>query len=234
MSHEIRTPLNVILGFSEVMALEQFGPLGHEKYKDYIQDIHNSAQHALSLINDLLDLTKLKAGKWVVEPKDVEINSVVRDQVRLMRELAAQRDVRLRSDLEENLPFVQVDERSLQQILLNLISNGIKYDHEGGLITVQTSRLDENTLILSVSDTGPGMSEADIQQAMEPFHQVINAPMTSVNPAYIGSKTGKSGTGLGLPISKALAEANDIDFSIESQRARGTKVSLTFKVSASS
>ncbi|GAA6211657.1 hypothetical protein NBRC116602_13980 [Hyphomicrobiales bacterium 4NK60-0047b] len=234
VSHEVRTPLNVILGFSEVMALEQFGPLGHEKYKDYIQDIHNSAQHALSLINDLLDLTKLKAGKWVVEPKDVEINSVVRDQVRLMRELAAQRDVRLRSDLEENLPFVQVDERSLQQILLNLISNGIKYDHEGGLITVQTSRLDENTLILSVSDTGPGMSEADIQQAMEPFHQVINAPMTSVNPAYIGSKTGKSGTGLGLPISKALAEANDIDFSIESQRARGTKVSLTFKVSASS
>ncbi len=231
VSHEVRTPLNVILGFSEVMSLEQFGPLGHEKYKDYVQDIHNSAQHALSLINDLLDLTKLKAGKWLVEPAEVEINTLVRDQVRLMRELALRRNVRLRSDLEENLPLVQVDERSLQQILLNLISNGIKYDKEGGLITVQTLRQDENTLILSVSDTGPGMGEDDIRHAMEPFHQVINDQTASVNPAYIGSKKSKSGTGLGLPISKALAEANGIEFSIDSQRDRGTKVSLTFKIS---
>jgi nitrogen-specific signal transduction histidine kinase len=235
VSHEVRTPLNVILGFSEVMSLEQFGPLGHEKYKDYVQDIHNSAQHALSLINDLLDLTKLKAGKWLVEPAEVEINTLVRDQVRLMRELAAQKNVRLRSDLEENLPLVHVDERSLQQILLNLISNGIKYDKEGGLITVQTMRQDENTLILSVSDTGPGMSEDEIRHAMEPFHQVINDPASyaAVNPAYIGSKKSKSGTGLGLPISKALAEANGIDFSIDSQRDRGTKVSLTFQISTS-
>ncbi len=233
VSHEVRTPLNVILGFSEVMSLEQFGPLGHEKYKDYVQDIHNSAQHALSLINDLLDLTKLKAGKWHVEPAEVEINTLVRDQVRLMRELAAQKNVRLRSDLEENLPLVHVDERSLQQILLNLISNGIKYDKEGGLITVKTLRQDENTLILSVSDTGPGMSEDDIRHAMEPFHQVMNDQTAPVNPAYIGSKKSKSGTGLGLPISKALAEANDIDFSIDSQRDIGTKVSLTFKISTS-
>lgn len=233
VSHEVRTPLNVILGFSEVMSLEQFGPLGHEKYKDYVQDIHNSAQHALSLINDLLDLTKLKAGKWHVEPAEVEINTLVRDQVRLMRELAAQKNVRLRSDLEENLPLVHVDERSLQQILLNLISNGIKYDKEGGLITVKTQRQDENTLILSVSDTGPGMSEDDIRHAMEPFHQVMNDQTAPVNPAYIGSKKSKSGTGLGLPISKALAEANDIDFSIDSQRDIGTKVSLTFKISTS-
>jgi|GEM_PF-2606583 len=235
VSHEVRTPLNVILGFSEVMALEQFGPLGNEKYKDYIQDIHNSAQHALSLINDLLDLTKLKAGKWHVEPAEVEINTVVRDQVRLMRELAAQRQVRLRSDLEENLPHVHVDERSLQQILLNLISNGIKYDHEGGLITVQTLLQDEDTLILTVSDTGPGMSKDDIRHAMEPFHQVINMPFsssTAVNPAFISGKKGKSGTGLGLPISKALAEANGIDFTIDSQQDRGTKVTLTFKVTA--
>lgn len=233
VSHEVRTPLNVILGFSEVMSLEQFGPLGHEKYKDYVQDIHNSAQHALSLINDLLDLTKLKAGKWHVEPAEVEINTLVRDQVRLMRELAAQKNVRLRSDLEENLPQVHVDERSLQQILLNLISNGINYDKEGGLITVKTLRQDENTLILSVSDTGPGMSEDDIRHAMEPFHQVMNDQTAPVNPAYIGSKKSKSGTGLGLPISKALAEANDIDFSIDSQRDIGTKVSLTFKISTS-
>ncbi len=235
VSHEVRTPLNVILGFSEVMALEQFGPLGNEKYKDYIQDIHNSAQHALSLINDLLDLTKLKAGKWHVEPAEVEINTVVRDQVRLMRELAAQRQVRLRSDLEENLPQVHVDERSLQQILLNLISNGIKYDHEGGLITVQTVLQDEDTLILTVSDTGPGMSKDDIRHAMEPFHQVINMPFsssTAVNPAFISGKKGKSGTGLGLPISKALAEANGIGFTIDSQQDRGTKVTLTFKVTA--
>lgn len=228
ISHEVRTPLNVILGFSEVMALEQFGPLGNEKYKDYIQDIHSSAQHALSLINDLLDLTKLKAGKWQVEPTEIELNTIVREQVRLMRELAAKRQVRLRSDLEENLPMVKADERSLQQILLNLIANGIKYDKIGGLITVKTLLQDNKTIVLSVSDTGSGMSEAEILQAMEPFHQVIDKS-ASLNPAYIGDKKSKSGTGLGLPISKALAEANGIDFSIHSKQDVGTEIILTFQ-----
>lgn len=231
ISHEVRTPLNVILGFSEVMTLEQYGPLGNDKYKDYIKDIHSSAQHALSLINDLLDLTKLKAGKWQVEPTEIELNAIVREQVRLMRELAAKRQVRLRSDLEENLPLVKADERSLQQILLNLISNAIKYDKSGGLITVKTAFLEPNKIALSVSDTGPGMSRADILQAMEPFHQVNdqkNSHDASLNPAYIGSKKGKSGTGLGLPISKALAEANNIDFAIRSEKDHGTEIVLTF------
>lgn len=231
ISHEVRTPLNVILGFSEVMTLEQYGPLGNDKYKDYIKDIHSSAQHALSLINDLLDLTKLKAGKWQVVPTEIELNAIVREQVRLMRELAAKRQVRLRSDLEENLPLVKADERSLQQILLNLISNAIKYDKSGGLITVKTAFLEPNKIALSVSDTGPGMSRADILQAMEPFHQVNdqkNSCDASLNPAYIGSKKGKSGTGLGLPISKALAEANNIDFAIRSEKDHGTEILLTF------
>lgn len=234
ISHEVRTPLNVILGFSEVMTLEQYGPLGNDKYKDYIKDIHSSAQHALSLINDLLDLTKLKAGKWQVEPTEIELNAIVREQVRLMRELAAKRQVRLRSDLEENLPLVKADERSLQQILLNLISNAIKYDKSGGLITVKTAFLEPNKIALSVSDTGPGMSRADILQAMEPFHQVNdqkNSHDASLNPAYIGSKKGKSGTGLGLPISKALAEANNIDFAIRSEKDHGTDIVLTFSQS---
>ena len=234
ISHEVRTPLNVILGFSEVMTLEQYGSLGNDKYKDYIQDIHSSAQHALSLINDLLDLTKLKAGKWQVDPTEIELNAIVREQVRLMRELAAKRQVRLRSDLEENLPLVKADERSLQQILLNLISNAIKYDKSGGLITVKTAFLEPNKIVLSVSDTGPGMSRADILQAMEPFHQVNDQKKShdaSLNPAYIGSKKGKSGTGLGLPISKALAEANNIDFSIRSEKDHGTEIVLTFSQS---
>lgn len=234
ISHEVRTPLNVILGFSEIMALQQFGPLGNEKYMGYAQDIHKSAEHALSLINDLLDLTKLKAGKWDVTPHDIDLNKVVRQQVHLMRELAAKEAVRLRSDLEENLPLVQVDERSLLQILLNLISNGIKYASEGGLITVQTRLTDERQVLLSVSDTGPGMSRDEIHQAMEPFHQVSceseEISSSSLNPAYIGGGGKKKGTGLGLPISKALAEANGIGFAIDSQKNKGTTIHLTFSL----
>lgn len=234
ISHEVRTPLNVILGFSEIMALQQFGPLGHEKYMDYAQDIHKSAEHALSLINDLLDLTKLKAGKWDVTPHEVDLNKVVRQQVHLMRELAAKEAVRLRSDLEENLPLVQADERSLLQIMLNLISNGIKYASEGGLITVQTRLTNERHVLLSVSDTGPGMSQGEIHQAMEPFHQVSQGSeeisSLSLNPAYIGAGGQKKGTGLGLPISKALAEANDIEFVIDSQKNKGTTIHLTFSL----
>lgn len=232
ISHEVRTPLNVILGFSEIMALEKFGPLGNEKYMGYAQDIHKSAEHALSLINDLLDLTKLKAGKWDVTPRDIDLNKVVRQQVHLMRELAAKEAVRLRSDLEENLPLVQADERSLLQIMLNLISNGIKYASEGGLITVQTRLTDERKVLLSVSDTGPGMNQGEIHQAMEPFHQVSytneETSSPSLNPAYIGGGGKKRGTGLGLPISKALAEANGIEFAIDSQKNKGTTIHLTF------
>lgn len=234
ISHEVRTPLNVILGFSEIMALQQFGPLGNEKYMGYAQDIHKSAEHALSLINDLLDLTKLKAGKWDVTPHDVDLNKVVRQQVHLMRELAAKEAVRLRSDIEENLPVVQVDERSLLQILLNLISNGIKYASDGGLITVQTRLIDKCQVLLSVSDTGPGMSRDEIHQAMEPFHQISyesnENSSPSLNPAYLGGEGKKKGTGLGLPISKALAEANGIEFAIDSQKNKGTTIHLTFSL----
>lgn len=230
VSHEVRTPLNVIIGFSELMALEQFGPLGHEKYQGYAQDIHKSAQHALSLINDLLDLTKLKAGKWDLEPSELEVNSIIRSQVSLMRELAAQRKVRLRSDLEENLPLVKLDERSLQQILLNLISNAIKFDREGGCITVDTERVNAHTIAISVSDTGYGMNEADIRNAMEPFHQVMSHSSIQSVSDKPQKKNIRSGTGLGLPISKALAEANGMEFTISSQENEGTRVTLTIPV----
>lgn len=237
VNHEVRTPLNVIIGFSELMTREQFGPLGHEKYQGYVKDIHTSAQHALSLINDLLDLTKLQAGKWVIETQEVDINDIARQQVRLMRELAARAGMRFYSELEENLPLLMADERSLKQILLNLISNAIKYNSENGRITVASERLDQNTVCLSVSDTGSGMTAPNIRKALQPFQQVMDektsdritngdtaTDLTSQDTHYF------KGTGLGLPIAKALAEANGMTFQIESKVGEGTKISLLMKV----
>lgn len=240
ISHEVRTPLNVIIGFSELMVLEQFGPLGNEKYHGYAKDIHTSALHALSLINDLLDLTKLKAGKWDISSEPLDLNEVVRSQVSMMREMAAQKSVRLRSDLEENLPIVMLDRRGINQILLNLLSNAIKFNNEFGRIIVETERIDIGTIRLSVRDTGLGMSEAEIAQAMEPFHQVARDPLAK-GSSYIdengktvvsdaASVIGNKGTGLGLPIAKALAEANGVDFSIVSQKDTGTEITLLIKV----
>lgn len=237
VNHEVRTPLNVIIGFSELMIREQFGALGHEKYQGYVQDIHTSAQHALSLINDLLDLTKLQAGKWVIETEEVDINEITRQQVRLMRELAARAGMRFYSELEENLPLVLADERSLKQILLNLISNAIKFNSDDGRITVATVRLDETTVCLSVSDTGSGMTAPNIRKALQPFQQVVDEKTSDRLPEEDGARELTSqdphyykGTGLGLPIAKALAEANNMTFQIESKVGQGTKISLLMKV----
>ena len=224
ISHEVRTPLNVIIGFSEIMAREEFGPLGQEgskgaeKYHGYVEDIHNSARHALSLINDLLDLTKLRAGKWEVDAAPVDLNEIVLEQTRMMRGLAGQQNVKLRATLEENLPPLLLDRRAVGQILINLISNAIKFSDEAGVVCVETERLSPEHVVLTVSDTGRGMTEAEVEQAMKPFRQIDASEVTL-------------GTGLGLPIAKALAEANGMDFIIKSEKAVGTTAVMAINVS---
>lgn len=217
ISHEMRTPLNVILGFSEMIAREELGPIGNDKYLDYVKDIHDSAEHALSLINDLLNLNKLRAGKWQVERVSLDLNEVVRKQVHLMRNLASRQGVRLRASMEENLPVIMADERSLNQILLNLLSNGIKFSGESGIVTVSTERQETGDIALIIKDTGAGMSPDELVKAMQPFEQ------TAQGAKHIG-------TGLGLTIAQSLAEANDISFSIESSPGMGTQISLLIYV----
>jgi PAS domain S-box-containing protein len=217
ISHEIRTPLNAIIGFSEVMINERFGPIGNERYRQYLKDIHASGGHLVSLLNDLLDLSKIEAGKLELTFTEVELNSLVQQCVAMMQEEANRDRVIIRTSLGTKLPQVMADVRSIRQIVLNLLSNSIKFTEAGGQVIVSTAVSDKREVVLRVRDTGIGMSERDIQTALEPFRQLATS-----------ARWGTSGSGLGLPITKALTEANHARFRIASQPDDGTLVEIAF------
>jgi PAS domain S-box-containing protein len=215
ISHEIRTPLNAILGFAEVIMEERFGPVGNERYKDYLKDIHASGSHVMSLVNDLLDLSKIEAGKLELSFAAVDMNRIVNECVSQMQGQALSDRVILRVSLGHRLPQVVADERSLRQIVFNLLSNAIKFNEPGGQVIVSTALTDAGHAVLRVRDTGLGMSEEEIEIALEPFRQ-------------IASSRHKGGTGLGLPLTKALAEANRASFAVKSRKGEGTLVEIMF------
>jgi PAS domain S-box-containing protein len=215
VSHEIRTPLHAILGFSEVMLEERFGPVGNERYKDYIKDIHASGSHVMSLADDLLDLSKIEAGKLELAFASVDANSVIRECVSLMQPQAARERVIMRVSLHDRLPRVMVDERSLKQIMLNLMSNAVKFNEPGGQVIVSTAIDGAGQAVIRVRDTGVGMNENEVGLALTPFSQV-------------GKGGAKGGAGLGLPLTKALVEANKAEFSIKSRREQGTLIEIAF------
>ncbi len=217
ISHEIRTPLNAIIGFSEVMMDERFGAIGNERYKQYLKDIHASGGHLISLLNDLLDLSKIEAGKLDLTFVSVNLNDIVQQCVAMMQQQANRERVIIRTSLPLNLPPIVADARSVRQIALNLLSNSIKFTGAGGQMIVSTALNDDNEAVLRVRDTGVGMSENELQTALEPFRQLATS-----------SRWGSSGTGLGLPITKALAEANHARFRITSQPDDGTLVEVAF------
>ena len=220
ISHEIRTPLNAIIGFSEVMMDERFGPIGSDRYRQYLKDIHASGDHLISLLNDLLDLSKIEAGRLELTFVSVNLNDLVQQCVAIMQQQANRERVIVRTSLPENLPQVIADARSVRQIALNLLSNSIKFTGAGGQIIISTTQTDAQEVVLRVRDTGTGMSEIELQAALEPFRQVATA-----------TRWGSSGTGLGLPITKALAEANHARFRISSQVDDGTLVEVVFPAS---
>jgi PAS domain S-box-containing protein len=215
MSHEIRTPLNAILGFAEVIMEERFGPIGNERYKDYLKDIHASGAHVMSLINDLLDLSKIEAGKLELNFTSVEANRIVSESVNLMQPQANRERVIIRQSLAPHLPMIVADERALRQIVLNLVSNAIKFNEAGGQVIISTALTDAGHAVIRIRDTGIGMSESDVKTALEPFRQLATTRQTT-------------GTGLGLPLTKALVEANRASFVIRSQKNNGTLVEVTF------
>ena len=215
ISHEIRTPLNAIIGFSEVMMDERFGPVGNDRYRQYLKDIHSSGGHLISLLNDLLDLSKIEAGKLELSFVSVNLNDLVQQCVAIMQQQANRERVIIRTSLPPSLPHIVADARSVRQIALNLLSNSIKFTGTGGQVIVATALNDDHEIVLRVRDTGPGMSEKELQTALEPFHQLATA-----------SRAG--GSGLGLPISKALAEANHARFRITSQVDSGTLAEVAF------
>jgi PAS domain S-box-containing protein len=217
ISHEIRTPLNAIIGFSEVMMEERFGAVGNERYKQYLKDIHTSGGHLISLLNDLLDLSKIEAGKLELTFASVELNELTQQCVALMQPQANRERIIIRTSLTQTLPLVVADARSVRQIVLNLLSNSIKFTGAGGQVIVSTALNDSGEVVLRVRDTGIGMSEKDIAIALEPFRQLATS-----------ARWGSSGTGLGLPLTKALAEANRATFSIKSAVNSGTLVEVSF------
>jgi PAS domain S-box-containing protein len=215
VSHEIRTPLNAIIGFAEVIMDERLGPIGTERYKDYLRDIHKSGTHVMSLVNDLLDLSKIEAGKMVLDIKPVDANAIIAECVTLMQPQANRERVIMRLALAPRLVHVAADERSLRQIVLNLLSNAVKYNEPGGQVIVSTAMTDTGHAVIRIKDTGIGMSDAELAVALEPFRQVVTARPVS-------------GTGLGLPLTKALIEANRANFSIRSRKTEGTLVEVSF------
>jgi signal transduction histidine kinase len=220
MSHELRTPLNAILGFSEVLKKEMFGPIGQQKYSDYASDIHRSGQHLLELINDILDLAKLEAGKLDLREADVSLPALITQCVALMRDRAGKGGVALTATLSDSLPALRADERAVRQVLLNLMSNAVKFTPEGGTVSVQAHWSRRRGFELSVSDTGIGMSPADIEVAFLAFGQI---------DSYLSCK--HDGTGLGLPITRSLVRPHGGDLFIESTPGLGTTVTARFPAS---
>lgn len=218
ISHEIRTPLNAILGFSEVMKARRFGAIENDKYSGYVNDIHSSGEHLLSLINDLLDLSKVEAGKLELNFASVDLGEVVTQCVKLLSDSAKEARVIVRTSVQDGLPNVVADQRSMRQIVLNLLSNAIKFTDGGGQVIVSARLEKSGNISLKVKDTGRGMSEPEVARAMEPFRQVEPVSATE----------GILGTGLGLPLTKALAEANRASFQISSEPEIGTVVEITF------
>jgi signal transduction histidine kinase/PAS domain-containing protein len=221
MSHEIRTPLNAILGFSDLILSEGMGPIGNEKYKEYMQDIHDSGNLILSLINDVLDLAKVEATGLTVDMKGFNLDASIRQATSMLTAQAEARSIDVAVEIVAPLPVIFADERSVMQILLNLISNAIKFTPGGGTISITAQPSDRDYVSLVVADTGIGMTKQELERALAPFQQISSGNM-------IEKSAGPSGTGLGLPITKALAEANNARFKISSTRNKGTRIEILF------
>ena len=217
MSHELRTPLNAILGFSEVMKTEVFGPHEVPAYKEYSGDIHSSGQHLLNLINEILDLSRIEAGRYELNEEPVSLPVVVEDCHHLLKLRAQNRGITIHEVFEENLPRLWGDERALRQVCLNLLSNAVKFTPSGGEIWLKVGWTAAGGQYMSVKDTGPGIPEEEIPVVLSSFGQGSNA-----------IKSAEQGTGLGLPIAKNLVDMHGGTFTLKSKVRIGTELIATF------
>lgn len=217
MSHELRTPLNAIIGFSNSIKEETFGPIGNEKYREYVSDIARSGQHLLALINDVLDTSAIEANKLELCEDDLDINAIVEVPLRLIKERAEAGNIRLTTRIDENLPMLHADERRLKQILLNLLSNAVKFTPPNGRVSLTVSLDDRGAFVFTVADTGVGMNKRELAMAVTKFGQVDS-----------GLDRKHEGTGLGLPLTRGLVELHGGRMDIESEKGKGTTITLRF------
>jgi signal transduction histidine kinase len=213
MSHELRTPLNAIIGFSEILAEKMFGDI-NEKQTEYLQDILESGRHLLSLINDILDLSKIEAGRMELELSEFDLPNAVENALILVRERASRRGIRLGSTIDERLGLIGGDERKVKQVLLNLLSNALKFTPEGGRIDVGV-RLQDGVAEVSVADSGIGIAPEDQAVVFEEFRQVGTADKKA------------EGTGLGLALSRKFIELHGGKIWVKSQLGAGSTFTFT-------
>ncbi|MDZ5646715.1 PAS domain-containing sensor histidine kinase [Nitrospirillum sp. BR 11828] len=211
MSHELRTPLNAIIGFSEIIGSQSLGPIGNPAYAEYARDIHDSGRMLLDLINDILDLSKIEAGKRELNEHMVDLPRVFASCLRVVKERAIRGGINLQTDYPDFLPRLRADEVALKQLLSNLLANAVKFTLKGGSVTLGAGIDGQGRLVITVADTGIGMRAEDIGRALEPFRQIEN-PLTRTT----------GGAGLGLPLVRALVELHDGRLEIESEPGMGT------------
>jgi PAS domain S-box-containing protein len=217
MSHELRTPLNAIIGFSEIIKDELFGVVGQPQYKEYAKDIYDSGELLLSLINDILDMSKIEAGKRALSDAPLSVERVVQSVVRLVAARAKEGKLRLNVEVPVDLPAFRGEEKAIKQILTNILTNAIKFTPEGGAVTLKAKMDEFYRMVIVVEDTGIGIAKEDIAVALAPFGQIESA---------LARK--HQGTGLGLPLTKALIELHGGVLDLQSELGQGTKISIIF------
>jgi two-component system cell cycle sensor histidine kinase PleC len=219
ISHELRTPLNAVIGFSEVMQQSLFGPLGHAKYQEYARDIHESGAYLLEVINDILDMSKIEAGRMSLDVGPVDLADIVEDSMKVVSQAAAERSITLSRHGPSRLTL-EADRRALKQVFLNLLSNAVKFTRDGGSVDVHLSRA-RDFVRIAIKDTGIGIPDTDILKLGRPFEQVENQFSKS-----------HQGSGLGLAISRALIELHGGSLRIVSREGQGTTVTCTLPIKA--
>ena len=220
MSHELRTPLNAIIGFSEIIKDEALGPIGNTKYHEFAHDIHASGHHLLELINDILDLSKIESGKLKLYEEDIEVPEVIDSVLTLVKESANKGRIELAADCDEDLPVLRADRRKVKQILINILTNGIKFTPAGGRVCLKVWCNTDSGHVFQITDSGIGILDEQIPKALAPFQQI---------DSRLGRK--HDGTGLGLPLTKSLVELHGGTFDLQSEVDRGTTVTVRFPAS---
>jgi PAS domain S-box-containing protein len=216
MSHELRTPLNAVIGFAELIKDEMLGAINEPRYRDYASDIHSSGKHLLQIINDILDMTKVEAGTYRLNEDVCDVAKIVGEAVDRVRNLAAQSELEIRVDAPGDLPFLFADARCLRQVLVNILSNAVKFTPKGGDVTI-SARLSDGAIAIAIIDTGIGMAQDDIPRALTPFRQLEGSH---------GRKF--EGAGLGLSLIKAMVDLHEGTLQVESKVGAGTTVTAYF------
>jgi len=217
MSHELRTPLNAIIGFSEMIQQKLFGPIGSDKYESYVNDIAESGRHLLGIINDILDLSKAESGKIMLQDEELPVADLIDQALRMSRGKAAEQGIQLAFDVPEKDVTLRVDSRLFKQVILNLVSNAVKFTKRGGKVVISVVSNDDGSCSVIVEDNGIGIAEKDMARIFDPFVQVENSLCRE-----------HGGAGLGLPLVKKIAELHQADLTLHSTPDVGTRAVLTF------